>query len=41
MSKEERHDEEGYMPLLVASKQQKRSEEGHTPPRRVGKMRKI
>ena len=28
------------MPLLVASKQQKRNEEGHTPPRRVGKMRK-
>ncbi len=30
----ERHDAEG-MPLLVASKWQKRNEEGHTPPRRV------
>jgi len=28
------------MPLLIASKQQKRNEEGHTPPRHVGKMRK-
>jgi len=41
MSKEERHDEEGYMPLLIALKQQKCSEKGHTPPCHIGKMRKI
>ena len=35
MSKEERHDEEGHIPLLIASKQQERNKEGYTPPRRV------
>src|SRR6266511_5910075 len=32
VSKEERHDNEGYMPLLVASKQQKCSKEGGAYP---------
>jgi len=35
MSKEERHDEEGHIPLFIASKQQKHNEKGHTPPRCV------